>query len=109
MGQHTPLPVLKMKFDDADAGKCDISSAFSALHLSDLTPSISRNDFAGGKTLFLYQISESRKGVLSQKKRGQLSLELTFGNDVEIPLTLLVYGRFQSDFRIEASRAVLVT
>ncbi len=108
-GSNHPFSPLKMKFDEGDPYSTDISSVFSCLHMSSsISPAISRRDMAGGKTIFLFEISETRKGILTQKKRGQISLELTFDKELEEAITIILYAKFQTDLRIENSRAVIL-
>ena len=84
-----------------------VSQTYSTLFSGDLCPNISREEFSEGHTMFLFQIMKTKKGCLTPQKRGNTKLEIRFAKELPHPVTILVYGKFPAQFRIDSTRNVL--
>ncbi len=107
-GQNLPFSPLNPNFDSDDVAGSNIASTFSTLFLGDDKPNISRNEFLEGYSIFKLEITKSRKGTLTPQKRGFTKLEIHFEKELPEPITILVYGKFQSMIKIDKARNIIV-
>lgn len=106
-GHSIPQGPLYPKFVKDSYQLSNIASAYSNIFLGQVKPCISRSEFCEGTTLFSFEISKTRKGCKTPQKRGFLKLEVHFKNALTEGITILLYGRFQSEFQIDSSRNII--
>ena len=69
---------------------------------------ITRDDFAGGYAIYVFDIKPGTDGKLFSKiKRGHTRLSARFGSGLLAPVNVITYGIFPSEFRIDQTRNIL--
>ena len=70
---------------------------------------ISRNDYPGGYCLYVFDVrSETNKDLFSSIQSGHTRLSARFASPLSDPVTLIVYGVFPAEFKIDQTRNVIL-
>jgi hypothetical protein len=64
------------------------------------------DEFKKGYTIYLFDVKQTSKEVLSVRKKGHTRLEIRFSEALPDPATLLVYAKFDKEMRVDESRGV---
>ena len=86
--------------------------AFNALQLTKRIEGsgndIQRGDFGSGYAIYCFNIDSNWiKGLIPQKKSGHSRISLRFGTALTAPVTLILYGVFPDQFKIDKVRAII--
>ena len=66
------------------------------------------DEFSKGYTLFVFDLQQYKNDVLCERKTGHTRLEITFSEALASNVSLIAYGKFDQELRIDESRTVTV-
>jgi hypothetical protein len=102
-GQSCPSQALKPSFTDGL-----YTEAFLRVTKDMPLNGLTLEEFSKGYTLFVFDLKQNSKDILSDRKKGHTRLEITFSEALAATVTLLAYAKFDQEIRIDESRTVTV-
>ena len=105
-GNYVPHGPLQPKYVTDKFEDSDCAQAYASLFSGSLKPDITPEEFVESLNLYVFEVSKIRKGTRNIQKRGFTRLSIDFSKPLPAPTTLMLYGRFPSSFKVDASRSV---